>query len=153
MIGYEYTRFGLPVVVVQTHAKTFGSPLDHFVREQFAQARSDPELKLTGHSFYLLRGSHCPIPKRGGSQISDLVLHHDSVDLPSIKRPIAKQRAPAEQEWPDHGVIEASSPGWVAQVPIDIVVTEIEPETHMFLDAGQRLDRNENTFRHSAAAQ
>jgi len=48
MVGYEHARFSLTVVVVQSHAKSLRCPMDKFVRQQLAQARSDPEAKFTG---------------------------------------------------------------------------------------------------------
>ena len=127
--------------------------MDQFVRQQFAEARSDPEAKFTGTCLRFLRGSHRPIPVRGRGKVRDLVLHQHPVDLSSIKGAVAQNGAPSEQEWADHGVVEASAPGRVAEIPIDIVVAQIESKTHMFLDPGQRLHGDKNTLGRSADAQ
>src|SRR6266700_3226694 len=137
MVGDEHARFGLAVMVMQSHAKTLCCPMNQIVSQQFAEAGSDPEAKFTGLQF--LRGSHGAIPIRGRSKVGDLVLLHDPVNLSGIKRAVAQQRAPSEQEWADHGEVKSSAPGRVAEIPVDIVVAQIESKAHMFLDAGQCL--------------
>src|SRR5258708_25853773 len=71
------------------------------------------------------------------------------IDLTGIERAIAKDRAPSHQQWTDQRVIDTSCPARIAQVPINIVIPQIEAEAHVLLDACQRLYRNRDAFRPS----